>query len=87
MDGGGVHQDAHWPHCLHYLRQSVLCAADDTIEYPAIINGTRSNLINGAQEYRQCRRASDLFDLRAKYGAAEYRVTHTESVERSTPAL
>lgn len=32
--GMDFHDDKHWPHCLHYLRQAILCYADDTVELP-----------------------------------------------------
>ncbi|KIM96341.1 hypothetical protein OIDMADRAFT_33003 [Oidiodendron maius Zn] len=63
------HDDAHWPHCLYYMRQAILCAADDTIELPHLRNKTHHyGSINGVSDIRQCRNAERLYDLRAKHG-------------------
>lgn len=73
-EGGQIgldhHDDHHWPHCLYYLRQAILCNADGTIERaPPMVNGTRG-MINGADDMRVCRDTSSLYDLREKYGSA-----------------
>ncbi|KIW94007.1 uncharacterized protein Z519_05323 [Cladophialophora bantiana CBS 173.52] len=61
--------DHHWPHCLYYLRQAILCNADGTIERaPPMVNGTRG-MINGAHDMRVCRDPSELYELREKYGS------------------
>lgn len=61
--------DAHWPHCLDYLRNSILCAADDTIERPRLNNGTVGpTIIQGILDPRQCGNSARLFDLRERYG-------------------
>ncbi|KAI1825013.1 hypothetical protein F4861DRAFT_219365 [Xylaria intraflava] len=45
----------HWPHCLDYLRKTLLCWADDLVERPFVFeNGTVSSFIDGAQDVRQC---------------------------------
>ncbi|KAI3531837.1 hypothetical protein CSPX01_13908 [Colletotrichum filicis] len=45
----------HWPHCLDYMRKSILCAADGTIEQqPILPNGTIAPFIDGSQDVRHC---------------------------------
>jgi hypothetical protein len=62
--------DLHWPHCFFYIRQAILCAADDTIELPHRHNKThRYGSIDGASDVRQCRDAEKLYKMREKYGA------------------
>jgi hypothetical protein len=62
--------DVHWPHCLQYLRESILCFADPTIERAPIVNGTRLRGIDGARDIRTCRDDSVLFKLREQSGVA-----------------
>ena len=62
------HDDDHWPHCFHYLRQGILCSADDTVEVPAIVNGVMAHTISGSNDVRQCRDANHLYILRADDG-------------------
>ncbi|EMD64601.1 hypothetical protein GGP41_003114 [Bipolaris sorokiniana] len=51
--------DKHWQHCFDYLRQTILCNADPTIEEPRI-NSAGKKVINGMVE-RQCRDPNVLF--------------------------
>lgn len=70
--------DAHWPHCLHYLRQGIICHADDTIELPYAWNSTidadgnvttkRDGAIDGSNDLRVCRDANELYRVRAERG-------------------
>jgi hypothetical protein len=60
--------DVHWPHCLHYLRESILCFADATVERGPIINGTRSRGIDGAHDVRTCGDSERLYELRVQSG-------------------
>ncbi|KIM98333.1 hypothetical protein OIDMADRAFT_20062 [Oidiodendron maius Zn] len=60
--------NVHWPHCMQYLRESILCFADPTIERGPIINGTRFRGIDGAHDVRTCRDNSALFQLREQSG-------------------
>ncbi|KIX96817.1 uncharacterized protein Z520_07537 [Fonsecaea multimorphosa CBS 102226] len=76
--GTDDHDDPHWPHCFWYLRQSILCAADDTIEmshgWDSEIqpNGTvvsiRVGSIDGGTDLRSCRNSDTLYKLRAERG-------------------
>lgn len=73
--------DAHWPHCLHYLRQMIICHADDTIELPYTWDSTieedgrvttkREGAIDGSQDVRVCKDADQLYRLRAERGYRE----------------
>lgn len=75
--------DTHWPHCLHYLRQSILCAADDTVERPYMweasvaadgaVLGRKTGAIDGSSDLRVCRDADVLYRVRAERGYAAYR--------------
>ncbi|KAM7212551.1 protein of unknown function (DUF3328) domain containing protein, partial [Rhypophila decipiens] len=45
----------HWPHCLDYLRKTLLCRADDVVERRLVFdNRTVSRFIDGSQDVRQC---------------------------------
>ncbi|KAK4499258.1 hypothetical protein PRZ48_009771 [Zasmidium cellare] len=47
--------DGHWPHCFHYLREAILCAADDTVERQRFMNGSiGTEWINGQWDVRTC---------------------------------
>ncbi|PYH68011.1 uncharacterized protein BO88DRAFT_464914 [Aspergillus vadensis CBS 113365] len=56
---GDEHEDAvHWAHCFDYIAQSIICAADGTIEppHPAINkDGDRILVIDGIGHAHQCR--------------------------------
>ncbi|KAI1194121.1 hypothetical protein F5X97DRAFT_15234 [Nemania serpens] len=56
IDPGFDWQDnGHWPHCMDYLRKTLLCRADDVIERQFVYeNGTVSSFIDGAQDVRLC---------------------------------
>lgn len=58
----------HWPHCLQYLREGILCSADPKIERAPIVNGTRLRGIDGLRDVRTCRDYSVLFKLRGQSG-------------------
>ncbi|TQV90583.1 hypothetical protein IF1G_10735 [Cordyceps javanica] len=59
----------HWPHCLDYMRKSILCAADDTVETPPTLrNGTIAPFIDGSQQVRQCGNSRKLIDLMKSHG-------------------
>ena len=75
----------HWPHCLHYLRQSILCAADDTIELAAVINGTKSHFISGARDVRQCRNSNALYELMDNRGVVKH-FGIVEEIQEPPPA-
>lgn len=54
----------HWPHCFDYLRQILLCQADDTIE-TAQLAYTGDWIISGYGARRQCRNAQALYKATA----------------------
>ncbi|KAK3063697.1 hypothetical protein LTS18_013488 [Coniosporium uncinatum] len=62
-DGGhGGHADSqHWVHCLDYLMQGILCAADDTIE--AAESRDHGPRIDGYGVTHQCRNPDRLWTL------------------------
>ena len=71
------HDDDHWPHCFYYLRQAIFCSADDTIELPVVVNQTRTGVIDGVQDVRNCRDSKHLYELRANDSVdALYRDEH-----------
>lgn len=88
----GVDQndDSHWPHCLYYLRQAILCSADDTIERghsfgsKILANNTievvRWGIIDGITDWRTCRDSDKLYYLKAKqgYGVEKDRIERLE---------
>lgn len=59
--------NTHWPHCFHYLREAILCSADDTIELPRMRNGTKGS-IDGVMDIRHCGNTESLYALRAQHG-------------------
>ncbi|KAJ9228939.1 hypothetical protein DTO169E5_9028 [Paecilomyces variotii] len=56
---GKPHQDSvHWAHCLDYIAQGILCAADDTIEPPRRVkneHGEHTVVVDGVGHTHQCR--------------------------------
>ncbi|KAF2099164.1 hypothetical protein NA57DRAFT_76396 [Rhizodiscina lignyota] len=52
------HDNIHWPHCMDYLFETLLCYADGTIE-----TSPTGDLINGEQDVRTCRDPNKLFKL------------------------
>ncbi|KAK3348899.1 hypothetical protein B0T25DRAFT_481219 [Lasiosphaeria hispida] len=63
------HSRIHFLHCFDYLRQSLTCLADDTIEMPVAGLGGRF-AIDGSGP-RQCRSASKLWELALESGLRE----------------
>lgn len=67
-----LQDDPHVPHCFDYLRQSLLCFADDTFELArnekGIVDGM---IIEGAYDVRTCRDSTRLYDLAYKYKVKE----------------
>ncbi|KAI1436983.1 hypothetical protein GGR50DRAFT_158091 [Xylaria sp. CBS 124048] len=63
----------HWPHCMDYLRKTLLCWADDLIERPFVFpNGTVSSFIDGAQDVRKCGDSRRLIQLMRDNGKDVY---------------
>ncbi|KAI1427176.1 hypothetical protein F5Y12DRAFT_739085 [Xylaria sp. FL1777] len=63
----------HWPHCMDYLRKTLLCWADDLIERPFVFeNGTVSKFIDGAQDVRKCGDNRRLIQLMRDNGKEVY---------------
>jgi len=72
-DIGMDHLDnKHWPHCFYYLRQAILCSADNTIEFPSINNGSKSHFISGTNDIRKCRSSESLYDLQNERGLIQH---------------
>jgi len=46
----------HLAHCLDYLRQTVVCTMDMTVEYPTLSAGGKPPAINGYEIEHVCRR-------------------------------
>ncbi|KAH8892554.1 hypothetical protein GQ53DRAFT_861941 [Thozetella sp. PMI_491] len=50
-----LNEDMHWPHCLDYMRSSVLCWADATPErWGFLENGTLGDIAEGSWDDRRC---------------------------------
>ncbi|KKA18174.1 hypothetical protein T310_7873 [Rasamsonia emersonii CBS 393.64] len=65
--------DAHWPHCFDYLRSSIMCFADGTLERVTLQPGPRDDgtfvkIIDGGVETRYCRDTRPLYELERQYG-------------------
>ncbi|KAI9727600.1 MAG: hypothetical protein M1834_008040 [Cirrosporium novae-zelandiae] len=54
--------DAPWLYCFNYLRQTILCAADSTLEPLKKSHKYRINL-DGLEEDRVCRNSDALYDF------------------------
>jgi len=61
-------ENPHWPHCLDYLRKTILCVGDDTIERERVRNGTRTFKIDGLTDTRQCKDTTHIYDLLREKG-------------------
>ncbi|RAL62701.1 hypothetical protein DID88_004544 [Monilinia fructigena] len=60
--GHAEHGDPlHWLHCFDYLRQTILCNADGTLEPPRVDSRGKEN-VDGMGE-RQCRDPEELWRL------------------------
>ncbi|KAI0402433.1 hypothetical protein F4802DRAFT_575729 [Xylaria palmicola] len=63
----------HWPHCMDYLRKTLLCRADGLVERPFIFeNGTVSSFIDGGQDVRKCGDSLRLIQLMRDHGKEVY---------------
>ncbi|KAI0534370.1 hypothetical protein GGR58DRAFT_61230 [Xylaria digitata] len=63
----------HWPHCMDYLRKTLLCWADDLVERQFVFdNGTVSSFIDGAQDVRKCGDNRRLIQLMRDNGKEVY---------------
>ena len=62
----------HWAHCLDYMRRTILCNADDTVEMPRIAlpepDGKVHYGIEGAEELRTCQSVQPMCDVLAQRG-------------------
>lgn len=63
------HDNPHWPHCMHYLRQAILCMADDTFEKRRGKFGELNpkQFIEGSYDVRTCRDHTKLVRVVDKY--------------------
>ncbi|KAF2493674.1 hypothetical protein BU16DRAFT_465495 [Lophium mytilinum] len=65
--------DAHWPHCFDYLRSTIMCYADGTLEQVTQQPGPNDDgkvvkVIDGGVETRHCRDTRPLYQLERQYG-------------------
>jgi hypothetical protein len=59
----GPHLDqGHWVHCLDYLMQGILCAADDTIEF-GHEDAEGRRVVDGYVVTHQCRSADSIWEM------------------------
>lgn len=59
--------NTHRLHCFHYVREAILCSADDTIELPRLRNGSHKGSIDGTLDVRRCGNSEALYALRAQH--------------------
>lgn len=59
VDVGEHH--GYWPHCFDYLRQVILCNADDSVESSEVFEGRWVS--SGFGDTKECRDASWLYDI------------------------
>lgn len=57
--------DSHPLHCFDYLRESITCAADSSLE--PFLPGTMGNGIDGFGSIHQCRDFKRLFDWSERF--------------------
>lgn len=60
-------------HCFDYLRESIMCYADPTLESVSLQPGPLDNgkfvkVIDGGSEVRYCRDIAPLYELERRYG-------------------
>ncbi|OJJ42563.1 hypothetical protein ASPZODRAFT_1305186 [Penicilliopsis zonata CBS 506.65] len=78
VDPGLDWQDnSHWPHCLDYMRKTVLCWADGTLERQHMLaNGSLVTFIDGAHDLRKCGDSHRLINMMTQAG----RIVYTEGL-------
>ncbi|KAK0702766.1 hypothetical protein B0H67DRAFT_450901, partial [Lasiosphaeris hirsuta] len=62
---GGFEHEEHVSHCLKYIAQGILCAADDTIESSFAFEtrpGKHVQVINGDSIVHQCRQSAFIYE-------------------------
>ncbi|KAK4896121.1 hypothetical protein LTR27_005978 [Elasticomyces elasticus] len=67
--GFDYHDNHHWPHCFDYLRSTILCYGDATLELPRITDGIRTGPIDGATDLRRCRSIQSVREMVAASAA------------------
>ncbi|KAF2112023.1 hypothetical protein BDV96DRAFT_649388 [Lophiotrema nucula] len=60
-DGGELH--GYWPHCFDYLRQTILCNADDSVEVSEVRDGNWVD--KGFDSVKECRDQTWLYEVTA----------------------
>lgn len=64
------YDDGHWPHCMHYMRQHIHCAADATVERLKFENGSLgAPSITGQYDVRKCGRSDRLYEFDREHAA------------------
>ncbi|KAK4222472.1 hypothetical protein QBC38DRAFT_427227 [Podospora fimiseda] len=64
--------EPHMIHCLDYLAQAIVCAADDTIEpfrLKKVGNNTFVSIVDGSDTLHHCRNSKAIFDIVKSAGA------------------
>ncbi|KAE8371879.1 hypothetical protein BDV26DRAFT_298386 [Aspergillus bertholletiae] len=68
---GHHHRDdhgAHTKHCIDYLRQSIMCASDATLETAAVLgDGSSVMAVDGWNNTHQCRDWDSLYDFASRH--------------------
>jgi hypothetical protein len=70
--------NSHWPHCFLYLRQAILCSADDNLEYPQVVDGVLTHTISGMHDVRKCGNSQQLYDFRDKWSINNFNITEED---------
>ncbi|KNG84912.1 hypothetical protein ANOM_006412 [Aspergillus nomiae NRRL 13137] len=60
------HSD-HTKHCIDYLRQSIMCASDATLEGSGVLGGGRNRAVDGWNNTHQCRDWDSLYDFASRH--------------------
>ncbi|PYH93998.1 hypothetical protein BO71DRAFT_399247 [Aspergillus ellipticus CBS 707.79] len=58
-----THGSAHVAHCVDYLRQAIMCAADTTPEKARVVNGTVQQDTDGWGVVHQCRDWDEVYEF------------------------
>jgi len=75
--GSGIFPESHWPHgshylhCLDYLRQTILCSADSTVEAPRYFPEIGHPVVSGYSVGRECVDHNVLYEMSREAGVIE----------------
>ncbi|MCJ1315341.1 hypothetical protein MMC15_000658 [Xylographa vitiligo] len=68
LDGTTTDRMGHALHCFEYLRQSILCAADTTLEpFRSRFEDSEGNGVDGMASLHQCRNFDQVYDWAERF--------------------